>query len=541
MDDDDLLGGPPAGGGGFDDDLLGGGSPTGGNDLLGGGGGGFDDDLLGGGGGIALDDDLLFGGPSNADGSQASGQVMNQQQAGGGGSITKRHKIKISPMSEAPQALHPFLTPTTYFARFMQMLDREGNRVRRVFAVTDEKVVIYTEYVKIEWQFPVYGVLGVLEQEVTVSKFMGKDQENLILLVVDEDPDLLMAQAKDPGNGENTAFRDLATVLVNVCAAYEVDVSCCTLKPTENIKDYMKKCPIDFRVRQALCETLADRSELLKELEALQKQERQLEMAVQSIKGSKDGQVVADIVRENQQFDMLVTSIEAKTAEVNHLREAAEARRAKLIDQLAEEKDKRDNAVKDNVEEATKNRLLKQVADYEVRKASHKRDMDRIQKVAEVLERRVKDRERETYNNQMIGIRIELLEKQLSDIQQLAVTAKEDHGKRLSALSANRERMEICNDLLKVLPDDIKLLEMAQSAIDQQLPSNVLSLELPDISPIEDIRGSIGSSAQQPAKVESKKEPEDQPKHVDPIVQERTTAPPPASKPPIINDSDDDI
>jgi len=513
MDDDDLLGGPAIGGGG--DDLLGG-----------------DDDFLGGPAvnpdAMAFDDDLLGGGGS-------AGANAAAAPAAASAAISMKRALKLSPVSEAATQLLPFLNKDTYFARFVQVVDADGNRARRVLLATSDRILVKREDDTLEREFPVWAVIGILEQAMIVSKFMSKEEELHVLLMVDEVPDLLFALSKDPGNGENVPMRALPDALTAICAAYDIDLAVATLKPSENINDFVKKVNIDFRVRQQMTEILADRTELYKEVHTLSKKESSLEVEVAQIKASKEGQAVADIVKETTQFDMLIESYKKKNEEVDGLRRKAEAMRQQLIEELAAEKARRDEHVANNVSEANKQRMMQQVAEYEVKKGNHKRQMDRTQKITSVYERRVRDRKEESYGVSLIGMRIDDLEKQLRDIQQLAVKPGEDHAKRIAALAENRRRFATCEDLLKSLPEEIKLLEL--TPFDQPLPAVVESIDLPPIKPeVPHVDGAA---------------PEEKPteKHADPAPAAApapataSITPPPAAaeKKPVVISDDDDI
>jgi CHASE3 domain sensor protein len=103
-----------------------------------------------------------------------------------------------------------------------------------------------------------------------------------------------------------------------------------------------------------------------------------------------------DIVTEIQQLEMLIASYTHKGDEVRGMVEDSKRQLRAVQDALKLEELRRQSAIENAVQDSQKQRLLKQVADFEIAKAMHRRELDRIAAVTAVYERRNKDRTKDS-------------------------------------------------------------------------------------------------------------------------------------------------
>eukprot|EP00672_Neobodo_designis_P017917 CAMPEP_0174844166 /NCGR_PEP_ID=MMETSP1114-20130205/10938_1 /TAXON_ID=312471 /ORGANISM="Neobodo designis, Strain CCAP 1951/1" /LENGTH=511 /DNA_ID=CAMNT_0016078399 /DNA_START=29 /DNA_END=1564 /DNA_ORIENTATION=- len=465
--DDDLLGGPPAGSKppvNLDDDLLGGPAAPPANAM-------------------ALDDDLLFGsGPA----APAPAQAAQQQSAPQDGDLAEgftqlgpKVPLKIPPVKEAAQALVHLVDANTFYLRPLILIADDGARSKCVTRITTNTIQILNENGADKLhEVMVEHVIGVITQGVIVSRMLSKDHEMQAIVQVSDGKDIHIGFPKEAGGDAVTSF---SNVLTAVCASVGLMLPVCTLNSGEVLTDHIQRIWVDPRLRRQLCESLAYRTELANELNALQREDNKLELSIASIKGSNEGHQVIDIVAEVQQLDMLISSYTHKTAEAESMIQNARGQLEEVRQQLRRELQRREEAVSNAVEDKQKERLQKQVADYEVAKAAHKREMERLAAVTGVYERRSKDRTKDAYTINDLPLRLDDLEEQLEEITSRLTARGDAHSKRVKALAENKKRMAQAEDVLTQLKDDIKAIEAAPD--DADLPERLVSLEVPDLSP----------------------------------------------------------
>jgi hypothetical protein len=467
----------------MDDDLLGGPSPSAAAAVP------FDDDLLGGGGApsqsAAFDDDLLFGGgppspkPTSHSHAGPSSQGSEKLTAE---ALGPKSAFKIKPVKEVAQSLVGLVDANTYFLRFLYNILEDGSRVKVIVRITQTTVDLLTDGGTPEvWRsVPADQVIGVVTQTVVVAKMIGKDLETQAVVQTTDGKDMQLGFPKE--NGSEAAIIDFTNVLTAVCASRGLMLSVCTLTAHETLSEHIHRVFVDPRIRRQLCESLAYRTELANELAALTKEDSKIETAIIEIKGSNTGHEVMDIVTEIQQLEMLIASYTHKGDEVRGMVEDSKRQLRAVQDALKLEELRRQSAIENAVQDSQKQRLLKQVADFEIAKAMHRRELDRIAAVTAVYERRNKDRTKDVYSAGEIALRVSDLEEQLDDITRRLAVKGEDHARRVKSLAENRRRKAQAEEIIAQLKADIKAIETAK--INEDLSDHLRSLEVPDLSPV---------------------------------------------------------
>lgn len=476
-----------------------------------------DDDLLGGPSkGPALDDDWLLGGTAGSS-APASDAAKNSSAGATGSSGTANSAARtasaapplspvrafnISPLRETSPALAPFLTNRTYFLRFVTVCASDGTRLRKVLALTDEKLyIMLRDTLAVERQLLLTNVIGVITQSIAVTKRLSKEHELHAIVQIGGDADILLSFHKDDENYASQTQGEFTSVLSNLLAAYDVVLPVAMLPPTEKLTDLFHEKPssLDERLRRQLCEALAYRSELQRDHSELTRRDSQLDVSMTSLKSSTTGKAAADILGEIQELRDVI-------AKLGQQRDAAAAARAQtnaqietLSKDLTKEQASRDRQIQALKEETSKKHLFDQVRDFELQKANHKRDMDKIALITSFYDRRAKERGTGTFGPAQLPLRIDDLEELLAAVKAKISERSDEHSRRVKILAENRRRAATAKDLLAQLPNEIALLGALKPS--EALPSSVADTNLPDTTPMTFTAGGEAGGTPKPAAV----------------------------------------
>lgn len=476
-----------------------------------------------------VDDDLLFGpakpsttsapsAPSPAPpANQTKGQPKKQQGT-----------IGIPIVANLPAGLHPFQSDVTYFVRFVSLLDQEGRRTRRVIAVTNSQIYVLTPDVHSERTIPITSVIGVVMQNLCVSRRMGtaKDWEQHVLIQVEGDGDIFFALTRDEANGNTAQTLDIVQVLSALCMSFGEALPVSTLREDESIQEMVKWKQGDDRTRKQLAEVLAFRTELSNELGRLSKSSAQLEYTISALKSSSAGQAVTDIARDIAELEKAVAHFTAENEAATKNKAAEEELHAQLENELGQEQRKREAAVKDTMEAAAQEHLMRQVVEYELMKAAHRRDMDKIAALTSFNDRRLQGRRQQTYTAGQIPLRIDDLEEELEFLREKLIERGEVHSLTVKALAEAKRRVQLGRDIVKQLEDEIAAIKTFK--IEDELPAQLTGDSHPHTSEL--VRVEVQKVSDKPPTVQP---PVSQPP--------KPVAAPPQAKAPITLDSDDDI
>lgn len=521
------------------------------------------DDLLGGGGAgastanfstAAFDDDLLFGGGSSTGGGGAGIAGLDDDADFGGGKASKaatgaaaadmppvttrkRSKpISIPVLENVSPALNSFVSSATFFARFVSIIDRDDKRTRRVLTVTDSTIYVMTPEVTVERSVSVSSVIGLITRNVEVSKFFGKETETIVLIQIEGEKDIYFALTKDDHNGNTSSMLDIIQVLTSICMAHGHALPVSVLKDGESITEMVKFSVGDDAIRRQLTEALAFRTELINEITRLTKHDGQLEVAITSIKNSSAGQAAADLTSDMNKISATIAHFREKNAQLEVAKTAAQQRLAELNKALAEEEDARAREVQSTVEAAAQEQLMRQLAEYEIMKAAHKREMDKIGALTSFLEGRVNNRGAGIFTTTgALSQRIDSLEDDYAWLTERLAERSDEHAARIKALAEGKKRVAQGKELLETLRGELEIIKA--TPLTAALPSHIVMSELPPIAPVKPVATVAAKEATSPAMAA---------KHADPVAASQPQPQPQpaavaAARPPINLDDDEDL
>jgi hypothetical protein len=449
----------------------------------------FDDDLLGGGPTRpAFEDDFLFGSPATAPTPAAQKpppEPENPQIA-----------LKIAPVKEVAQALLAFVNPNTFFLRYLFQIHDDGSRTQVIACVTNTAFQFLNTDQTVQKEIHASSIIAVVAQPVVVSSFVSKDLELQAIVQISGGSDIHLAFPRE-GSSADAAVRDFVGVLTAVCGSFGITLPVAALKHNESITDHIARLNIDARIRRQVAEELAYRTELSNEAATLQREESRLELGIAAIRDSNAGHQVVDVFNEIQQLEGLIASFTLKTKDLQLMIDKARQSLNDVQVGLAAEQQRRTAAVRNAVEDAQKARLMKQVADYEIKKVAHRREMDRIAAITAFHEQRSRSRS-DRYDVRTLQLRLDDLEEQLEEVQSRLSAKGEDHSKRVKALAENRRRMGQANELLAQLKAEITQIET--TPITEDLSERLQSLEVPSLEPVVPTGSVPASAAAAPAK-----------------------------------------
>ena len=517
------------------DDLLGGGPSTDGMD-----------DLLGGApappptAGAAFDDDLLFGGPTAA--AQPSAPVgtapsarTNEQPAKEAPQRTKVAPVSIPALTETCAALQPFLAGhVTYYARFVSLVDKDQKRLRRVVAVTDTHLRVVQEDCTCDRSIPLTSVIGITCQNVLVSRRLGmnKDWETHILVQIGPERDVFFSLCKDEQNPAAQQV-DVVNALCALCLTYGMALPVSHLREDESIDSMVKWTNTEDKLRKQYSEVLAFRTELTQELNTYKKQLASLELSVTGLKNSTAGQAVKDINEEIHQVELAIEDFTQKQESLDASKQETSKLHSQLVAELAREDSKRAAAVKETLEASSQEELMRQVAEYELMKHAHKREVDKISAVTSVCERRVASRSAQTYSGvSQLTTRIAQLEDEESFVLEKMTQRSEAHVMKVRAVGEAKRRLEEAKRSLTLIVEEINIIKTTPAQ--EELPSTVTNESAPTFEPVVVEAPTFSMAPAQPSVASLTTASSSN------AAPTPTTAPA-QSKPPINLDDDDDI
>jgi hypothetical protein len=462
---------------------------------------------------------------------------------------TKIGKPSIEPLTEATPALQPFLAGNvTYFARFIAVVDREQKRLRRAVTVTDTQLRLMQEDCTQDRVIPITSLVGVVCQNVLISRRLGmsKEWETHILVQVSNERDLFFSLVKDDQN-MTVEKTDIVNALSAMCATYGMALPVSHLREDENIESMVKWHNVEDKMRKQYGEILAYRTELSLELSQRKKLLASLELNITGLKNSTAGQAVRDIHDEITQVQEGLEEFKRKEAAIIETKHEVAKQRSELLAEIAREDAKRAAAVRETLESSAQEELMRQVAEYELMKNSHKREVDKIAAVTAVCDRCLSSRgglrgpddgaaagAAVTFNGvSQISTRISVLEDEESFLLEKIAQRSEAHVLKVRAVAEAKRRLDEAKRSLTVIVEEINLIKATGPG--EELPSTVTRESAPVFEPVVVEAPSITMAPPQPSVAALTTN----------SAATRSTPPPPpsavAQKPPIILDDDDDI
>ncbi|CUG87739.1 Hypothetical protein, putative [Bodo saltans] len=570
---------PPVQGGDIDelDDLIGGdASPSTANkykDPI-----ALDDDFLGGGGNAprrVTGSMMSFGssgsGETGADTASTATAHHAVASTGGAGHHAPISKPKIAALSEAPsEKLKPFVIPgTSYFARFVSLFDADLKKTRAVLHLTESHVqLIQPGSMQILRSIPIGRVVGVLKQAVLVSKTFSfaKEQELHMVLQISHERDVYVSLTFDQENGGSASSLDIVKTLSSLTMAYGVALSVSELHQDENIEGMVKWSDGEDKIRRQLSETLAFRTELQSELQSIARMDGQLTTSIETLKSSSATQAADDLLKDMDSVRKILSDFSAKLASIERSRTETQKLVKSLQGDLEREEHRRAANVRETMEKSAQSQLMRQVAEYEIMKLAHKRDIDKIAAVTSFNERRVSSRQMEyeimklahkrdidkiaavtsfnerrvssrqnkvAFAGNQLGLRIDDLEDEEAQLLEMRAAAAQKHADANLALTEAKKRLAQAKGALAGLQEDIQVLSDVPAS--EPLPSTFKAESAPMFATV-----SIASARPQMSTIPSTPPPST-PLSSPPTIPAAAPVAAAAARAPIILDDDDDI
>lgn len=388
--------------------------------------------------------------------------------------------------------------------------------------------------------------LGVVVQDSHKSGFVvvGETERQIVIQMDGQIPDVQLKVINDSRNGyaddDNASYyvhasSALVNTIVTVLASHgENDLPIASLPREYSISTLVKpglRVSIPAAQRQHYTRAIAEQCSLQAKITTEERKLSALENEAATLFKSETGDYVVELQKETGHMNAEIKEFTKKTSELQDQQAHLQGQHETLSALLEEQRAKREETVDASRSEQAKQRMLKKVAAYELKKNEHKRMMDRINKLAAVYERMNSDRNgSKSYDGLAMNRRIDLLEEQIQSVQELSVKPAALHRKRIMALAENRRRAATCKELIKSLPGEAKMLETTD--FDQPIPQEIDTFDLPPVKP--EIP-TLEAAPQPPKEVAAA--PETSAKHVDPDDDDLDVAPAPKAS---INLDDDD-
>ena len=469
MDDiDDLLGGPATtavvAGNNADanlmDDLLGGPEPS--TQLA-----AFDDDLLGPGISATSPEAIT---PSATMAPPPEAAVASKK-------MPKPVKLELQPLTDVPVGLRQFCSSATYHVQHITLIDKSRSALRKILTCTDSHVLVYNDDLSVDRSVEITDVAGMISQKLRVkNRFgFGGDEELHVCIQVINQRDIFFSMSEADAT---ESPRNLA-VLSSLCLSHGIAIPVVRdLRNGEDIFAMVKWGNEEDRLRLQLCEALAFRNALSVELKALSQEEMKCDSSIESLRHASGNQAVIDIRNE-------ISTIEASIFELSDRMQALEEKmvsaqnfRAELQRQLDAEEAKRAEKAKETIQLQSKVSFMRQVAEFEIAKRAHKRDMDRINCITSINERRLTNRKLDTYGPAEIALRIDGLEDESLFITEKLIEVAELYSAKQKVLSEAKKRLAEAKLALARLDEEISIVSTTPH--DAELPDKV-SLDLAPI------------------------------------------------------------
>lgn len=355
--------------------------------------------------------------------------------------------------------------------------------------------MLFDTDINVERSAAVGSVIGVMMQNKQVARKLGlqKVVERHVIIQFEAEKDLYVSFNQDDANGNVAAMMDIVPVLGALCAAYGTNLPVSVLKDDENIDDMVRWIVVDARLRKQLGEVLAFRTELLRELQTLSKESSQLDLNTFTLKNSAAGQAASDLSHDIEQMRQTLQTFDQKIDSLELLKGKLRAELQSLQREIAAEDEKRAEAVKATLEDAAKEQLMRQVTEYELMKAAHKREMDKIAVVTQLFEQRAQARKADRYEGAALALRIEDLE----DIHQL-ITSRlaergDQHTRRIRALAESKKRVGLAKAFIETLKGDVDVIKHARPG--HEIPEDIRIREVPTFAPVLSAEGAAAAAA----------------------------------------------
>lgn len=488
MDLDELLDAPPKVAAGPPRDDL--------NDL---------DDLISGGPArhkdpVTLDDDFL-GEPRRVTGSMVSFDSSTSAEIGADVAPSRpppvAPKPKIAPLAEAPaDKLKPFMTPNTYFVRFVALYDAELKKTRAVLHLTDTHVqLIQPSTMQLTRSVPIQRVIGILRQAVEVSKAFSftKGHELHMVLQVDNERDVYLSLSFDQENGGSASSLDIVKTLSSLSMAHGVALSVSELTQDESIEALVKWSDGEDKIRRQLSETLAYRTELQVELQSISRMGGQMATSIETLKGSSAAQAADDLMKDMESIRKTMSEFASKLGAIERSKTETQKLLKNLQEDLEREENRRATHVRETMERSAQSSLMRQVAEYEIMKAAHKREIDKIGAVAAFDERRLATRQKQAvFSGSQLGLRIDELEEEEAQLLDMRSSAAQHNSNATLALTEAKKRLALAKGALADLNEDIQIL--SERPCSEPLPANFRFEAAPTFSSIQITKPSSAKS-----------------------------------------------
>jgi hypothetical protein len=474
--------------------------------LLDGGGagaiGGMDDLLLFGGGGGGGLDDLLFGGGGFAPPAPAGG--------GGGGEappVRTGKKVAVQPAQPSTEALKKYITTTdapVYLVRFVSVVDAPGDaatRRRSAFIATNNNLLLMSTPTVTERSIPIQHIIGIILSVTEAPRRFGPSgQEVHVLMHVRGVKDLYIVLGKEEGNDETEGnvmqvSQSFVAVLTALCASFGDTLSVSTLKrDCESLESFFSPLVFtDDDLRSRFHQALAARTMQLSEMSILDRDERSLDFQIATLKNSDKGATVSGITQDISQLEEVIGSLQRRERDALEEHKKVAVHAAQLKEELSQEEARRLTVIKSQSESAARDSLMRHVAEYELAKKNHKRELQRVTALTAFLDRYARETTRPAYDGGSIAARIDDLTELGLFIQANASSRAELNSKVVKALTENRKRAAHVKELLKQHTDHVATIEgtasvegLSVAVLDVDEPDNIepviVNLEMPAMS-----------------------------------------------------------
>lgn len=343
--------------------------------------------------------------PTAADAPKATAAASAKGGSSTGGGPSGRQKkllaeITLPVVTDVSASLASFKTPKTYFVRFVNVYEAESDRKRRVVTIDDQALKVHSKEGELLREIPIGSVTALVRQSVFTSKTFGfgKDYELHVLLQLEDDKDLYMALGADSENGLSSSA-DVEKVLTAVTNAYGTVLTISDLREQESIAQLVKWVKSEDPIRRQYIDALAFRTEVMSELQQLTKMDNQLSHSIEALKASSAAQASKHIVDEMARLEKALSDMQVKGQSIERSKVETEKILKALQLDIEKEEARRAATVRETMALEAQQALHRQVAEFEIMRAAHKRDMDTIAAVTNIQQSRLESRRSAKYDS----------------------------------------------------------------------------------------------------------------------------------------------
>lgn len=378
-----------------------------------------------------------------------------------------------------------------FFLRFVSVIDSpndQASRKRIAFVASHKDLLLMTTPSQTERTVPISNIVGIILSVTEAPRRFGSSgQEVHVLMHIRGAKDLYLVLGKEEGNAENegsvlTVSQGFVAVLTALCASFGDTLPVSTLKrECESLESFYS--PIVFTdddLRAKFHQALAARTMQLSECSLLERDERSLDIAIATLKNSEKGATVGQLTQDIKNEEDKINLDNRREADAKKEQVKVNHRVQQLKDELVAEEARRMNVIRTQSASAAQEQLLKHVAEFNLQKKNHGREMLRLRTVTNFLERYGRETQQAAYDARNVALRIDDLTDMLQYLQGAASQRTELNSKVVKAITENRRRTLQVKELIKKHEADLATIEetddlssLAAAVLDCEEPENI--------------------------------------------------------------------